>query len=30
MKKTAEALKLNYRSLRYLMEKFQLKSKGEL
>ncbi len=30
MKKTAEVLKLNYRSLRYLMDKYQLKSKGEL
>jgi DNA-binding NtrC family response regulator len=30
MKKTAEVLKLNYRSLRYLMDKYQLKTKGEL
>jgi two-component system response regulator PilR (NtrC family) len=27
MKKTADMLKLNYRSLRYLMEKYQLKQK---
>ncbi|MCP5107994.1 MAG: sigma-54-dependent Fis family transcriptional regulator [bacterium] len=28
MKKTAERLRLNYRSLRYLMEKYDLKGKG--